>query len=82
MAQATMTSKGQITIPKVIRDRLQLTAGEKVDFIVTDNGTVILRPITRKVDDLFGRLRQYRKSTPVSVEQMNEAIRDRMKNEQ
>ena len=82
MAQATMTSKGQITIPKVIRDRLQLTAGKKVDFIVTDNGTVILRPITRKVDDLFGRLRQYRKSTPVSVEQMNEAIRDRMKDEQ
>ena len=82
MAQATLTSKGQITIPKVIRDRLHLSAGEKVDFIITEDDTVILRPITRKVDDLFGRLRKYRKSTPVSIEQMNAAIRDRMKNGQ
>lgn len=82
MTQATLTSKGQITIPKAIRDKLRLSAGEKVDFILTENDTVILRPITRKVDDLYGCLRQYQKSSPVSVEQMNAAIRDRMKDSQ
>ena len=55
MAQATMTSKGQITIPKVIRDRLQLTAGEKVDFIVTDNLGVSKHLVARRQHDLQAR---------------------------
>lgn len=82
MTQATLTSKGQITIPKVVRDKLHLSTGEKVEFIIGSDNTVTLRPITRKVDEVFGRLRRYRKSTPVAVEEMDQAIRTRMKREQ
>jgi AbrB family looped-hinge helix DNA binding protein len=56
MTTATLTSKGQVTIPKEIRDRLMLHTGDRIDFTVTDNGDVLLKPPTRRVDDLFGRL--------------------------
>jgi len=39
-----VTSKGQVTIPKRIRDRLQIKAGSEVDFELTDNNGAILRP--------------------------------------
>ncbi|CAM3670302.1 AbrB/MazE/SpoVT family DNA-binding domain-containing protein [Deinococcus frigens] len=40
---ATMTSKGQVTVPKAVRDQLGLEAGKKLDFILRD-GEVLLRP--------------------------------------
>ena len=54
MSESTVTSKGQITIPKVVRDRLHLEPGHKVYFDVRDDGTVSL--ITRKhpIESLFG----------------------------
>ena len=83
MSQATLTSKGQVTIPKPVREKLHLSTGAKIEFIIGDDGsTVLLRPITRQVDEVFGRLRQYRKANPVSVEEMDEAIRQRMKETQ
>ena len=36
MASATITTKGQITIPKSIRDSLMLNTGDQIEFIVTD----------------------------------------------
>jgi antitoxin PrlF len=39
-----VTSKGQVTIPKRIRDRLRIKAGSEVDFELADNGRAILRP--------------------------------------
>jgi len=74
-----MTSKGQVTIPKPVREKLHLATGAKIEFIIgDDSNTVLLRPITRKVDEVFGRLRQYRKANPVSVEEMDKAIRRRI----
>ena len=78
MPQATLTCKGQITIPKSIRDALHLSTGEKLEFILGDKDTMVVRPVTRKVDEVFGLLRKYQKSAPVSVEEMNEAISNRM----
>lgn len=78
MTTATMTSKGQITIPKEIRDSLLLHNGDKIDFRVTDQGEMILRPLTRRAADVFGRLHksgQARRST----EDMDAAIRTRIK---
>lgn len=78
MAIATMTSKGQVTIPKAVRDLLYLHAGDKVDFIVTGDGDAIVRPITKKVDDVFGILhKEGRKS--VSVERMNALVKEKIR---
>ena len=76
MPSATVTSKGQLTLPKAIRDLLRLAAGDRVDFIVKDDGTVVLRPATVDVRELKGLL--HRKGlTPLSVEEMNAIIRRR-----
>lgn len=78
MTIATMTSKGQITIPKEIRDSLLLHNGDKIDFRVTDQGEMILRPLTRRAADVFGRLRKPGQATR-STEDMDAAIRTRIK---
>jgi AbrB family looped-hinge helix DNA binding protein len=70
---STVTSKGQITIPKEIRDRLRLQTGHQVEFQVDRQGQVIMRPRNVDVRKLKGIVRHTRK-TPVSVEEMNEAI--------
>lgn len=76
MSIATITSKGQITIPKEIRDSLMLHTGDRIDFRVTENGEVLLKPLTRRVDDLFGRLQK--PGQPVlTTEAMDAAIRKR-----
>lgn len=54
----TLTSKGQATIPKPIRDHLGLHAGDKLDFVIEQDGRVTLRPVTIDVMDLIGLLRQ------------------------
>lgn len=50
--EATITSKGQITIPKEIRDRLALERGETVSFELTEDGGVVLRKTGDPLDEL------------------------------
>lgn len=78
MSLATLTSKGQVTIPKIIRDSLRLHAGDKVEFVITEGNEALLRPITKKVDDVFGRLYKAGRK-PVSVDKLDEGIRQRMR---
>ncbi len=78
MALATLTTKGQVTIPKVIRDSLKLNTGDKIEIIVTEKREAIIRPVSKKVDDIFCKLKKPGRKT-VSVEAMNKAIRNRMK---
>lgn len=78
MTSATITTKGQITIPKKIRDKLRLNAGDKIEFVLLDNGEAIMRPVSKRVDDVFGILHKTGQKT-VTVEQMNEKIRQKMK---
>lgn len=52
MANATLTSKGQTTIPKEIRDSLGLKAKDQLNFTQMPNGTVIMRVKNRSVLDL------------------------------
>jgi AbrB family looped-hinge helix DNA binding protein len=49
----TLTSKGQLTLPKAIREQLKLDAGSKLDFHVAPDGTLTARPM-RPVSSLFG----------------------------
>jgi AbrB family looped-hinge helix DNA binding protein len=78
MAIATLTSKGQVTIPKTVRDALHLHSGDKLEFIISQNGEVLIRPVTKKVDDVFGRLHKPGRKA-ASVEEMDLAIRQRIK---
>jgi AbrB family looped-hinge helix DNA binding protein len=75
MSLATMTSKGQITVPKDVRDRLRLQTGTRVDFRVNEaNGTAVLVPMTKSVGQVFGILSKYAPKSPVSVEEMDAGI--------
>ncbi|MBL7050030.1 MAG: AbrB/MazE/SpoVT family DNA-binding domain-containing protein [Nitrospira sp.] len=78
MPASTITSKGQITIPKEIRDHLHIKAGDKIDFILDETGKVVFMPVTSDVRELKGFLhRKGRKA--VSVQEMNKAVKDRFK---
>ncbi len=78
MALATITTKGQITIPKSVRDSLMLSTGDQIEFIVTAKREALIRPISKKVDEVFGILHKPGRKT-VSVEEMDIKIRQRMK---
>ena len=54
MSTATLTSKGQITIPKQVRDALGLEAGDRIEFLVRPNGVVELFPRVRDLMSLAG----------------------------
>lgn len=76
MPASTLTSKGQLVIPKAIRDRLKLEPGDRLDFIVQEDGDVLIRPIAVDVRNLKGLL--HRPGRPsVSVEEMNRVVRQR-----
>lgn len=73
MASATITSKGQITIPAQVREDLGLQAGDRVEFVRTEPRKYQIIPATVSVQDLKGML--YKKGRkPVSIEEMNAAI--------
>ncbi len=52
----TMSIKGQVTIPRDARERLGLQAGDKIAWSLLSNGTVVVRPKTRRLVDLVGML--------------------------
>ena len=72
MSTATLTSKGQITLPVEVRRALNLTPGDKIDFVATEDGfKLVVRD--REIRSLRGRF-EGRVSEPVTLEQMEEAI--------
>ena len=54
----TISSKGQVTVPRDIRERLGVQAGDKITWSMLSNGTIVLRPKTRRLADLVGILTQ------------------------
>ncbi len=75
MFTATMTSKGQLTIPKEMRTDLNLTTGSKVTFIRLGNGQYRILPQTRNVMDLAGIL--HNPDGPVlTLEAIEESIQE------
>ncbi len=79
MIASTLTTKGQVTIPKSIRETLHLMTGDKIEFVVSSTNEVVLKPVTKKSSDVFGMLAQYKKVPPVSIEDMNEGIKQHLK---
>jgi len=75
MATATMTSKGQITIPASVRAALGVEAGDRVEFVQVTPGHFELVAATQSVTALKGLVRK--PAAPVSIEAMNAAIATR-----
>lgn len=75
MSVATLTSKGQITIPKAIRDHLQLQPGDRVEFLVGPDGQITVWPVTSDVTILKGLIPKPQQ--PISLEAMRTAIKQR-----
>jgi len=73
MSTSTLTSKGQVTIPKAVRSHLALEAGDRIAFIIHEDGLVELQPETVDLRTLFGVIKP--KVQGVTVEDMKETVR-------
>lgn len=72
MYESSITSKGQTTIPKYVREALGVQAGDRVRYVITD-GDVRLLPL-KPVSRLFGSLQ--RPGSVVTIEEMEKAVSD------
>lgn len=70
---ASVTSKGQLTLPKAIRKQLNLGVGSRLDFSVNEQGWLMARPVTNTALGLAGILRRPGRAA-VSVEAMADAV--------
>ena len=75
MADARLSTKGQLVIPKAVREYLGVKQGDQLDFIIRDDGEVTIRPATGDVRELKGILP--RPAEAVSLDTIKEAIRKR-----
>jgi antitoxin PrlF len=69
---ATLTSKGQITIPKEVREKLKLQTGDKLEFLIQEDGTARVIPVTSSIKELRGLIPKPKKA--VSLEDMDKAV--------
>ena len=72
MLESTITTKGQTTLPKGVRDRLGVGPGDKVRYLMVGDEVRILRPLS--ASSLRGRLRH--EGEPVSTDEMDAAIEE------
>jgi AbrB family looped-hinge helix DNA binding protein len=73
MPTATVTSKGQITIPASVRTRFGLCSGSRIEFFEDEDGTLRMMPLTTDIASLFGILRRPG-AAPLTLEDMDQAI--------
>ncbi len=69
---ATITSKGQVTIPAAARKKLDLHAGSYVDFVMTDDDQLLLIPVCESIKKLKGMVPA--PSRTLSLAEMDQAI--------
>jgi antitoxin PrlF len=78
MSTSTLTSKGQVTIPKDVRERLGLKEGDRLVFRFDDQGNLLVRPEAGSpLGRLPGLLHHLAGERPVTIEEMNEAVQQR-----
>ena len=78
LLRAKVTSKGQITLPKTLRDTLGIHEGDHVEFAVETPNNASIRKLAAPGSSV-GVLRHLAKSKPLTVEEMDEAIREHMR---
>jgi len=69
---ATLTSKGQLTLPKDVREAMGVGPGDRVNFVRMEDGNFAVLPATQPLKSLKGIITRPRK--PVSLEDMDRAI--------
>ena len=74
MAMATLTSKGQITIPKLIRDEMGLKAGDRVHFFRTADGSIVIQAKKSPFEEIMGMLKP-REGKRHSIAAIDDGIR-------
>jgi antitoxin PrlF len=72
MPRARLTSKGQVTIPKAVRDQLDLGPGVILHFTVDPSGRIIVTPLTLGIEDLIGSLPKPHKA--LTLEEIEDII--------
>jgi AbrB family looped-hinge helix DNA binding protein len=68
MPTSTITSKGQVTIPTEVRAALGLKQGDRLEFVVLEDGTISVRPRLRRLRDLVGIVRTKRRASLAEIE--------------
>jgi AbrB family looped-hinge helix DNA binding protein len=71
MAEAVITSKGQITIPAEIRRKMNLGPQDRVIFTLLPNGTTVMRAKNRSVTSLAGTIKSRKKKIPIKDMKMS-----------
>ena len=77
METGTLSSKGQITIPKKIREFLNIKTSDKLTFLPIGEGKVLITTQPNSAHAIFGLLKHRKKKQPVSLEQMEAIIKQR-----
>lgn len=60
----SVTRKGQVTIPLVVREKLGIAYGDKVEFSFNEDGEVLLKPVKTDMDRLYGILNDKSSTDP------------------
>ena len=75
MSESTISSKGQVTVPKAIRTRLHLQPGDRLQFVLGEDGSVRLEAATRDVTALRSILPRPRRRA--TLDEIQETVRRR-----
>lgn len=67
-----MTSKGRVTFPKPIRDELHLRPGDKIEFMLVEDGSLLVTPVATPVTRLKGMVPK--PEFPLSLDTLDEAV--------
>jgi AbrB family looped-hinge helix DNA binding protein len=70
----TVTKKGQVTIPRIIREKLQINCGDKVEFTFNKQGQVVLQPVKTNLDNLYGILKK--EKPDLDIDEQRKIARD------
>ena len=70
----TVTKKGQVTIPRMVREKLQINSGDKVEFTFNEQGQVVIQPVKTDLNSLYGILAK--EKPELDIEEQRKAARD------
>lgn len=73
MLGSKITTKGQITVPKAVREALAVFPGDRVGFVIHEDGSVTVEVESVDLPSLRGIVKSHGRH--VTIEQMNDAIR-------